>query len=31
VLDLKPYMEEFGPRSAVSQPPWSRELMAGYY
>jgi tRNA (adenine37-N6)-methyltransferase len=31
VLDLKPYMEEFGPRTAVSQPPWSRELMAGYY
>jgi len=31
VLDLKPYMEEFGPRTAVRQPAWSRELMAGYY
>jgi tRNA-Thr(GGU) m(6)t(6)A37 methyltransferase TsaA len=31
VLDLKPYMEEFGPRTAVRQPPWSRDLMAGYY
>jgi tRNA-Thr(GGU) m(6)t(6)A37 methyltransferase TsaA len=31
VLDLKPYMEEFGPRTPVRQPSWSRELMEGYY
>jgi tRNA-Thr(GGU) m(6)t(6)A37 methyltransferase TsaA len=31
VLDIKPYMTEFGPRGRVSQPTWSRELMAGYY
>jgi tRNA (Thr-GGU) A37 N-methylase len=31
VLDIKPYMEEFAPRTAVRQPPWSRELMAGYF
>jgi tRNA-Thr(GGU) m(6)t(6)A37 methyltransferase TsaA len=31
VLDVKPYMEEFGPRSPVRQPAWSRELMAGYF
>jgi tRNA-Thr(GGU) m(6)t(6)A37 methyltransferase TsaA len=31
VLDLKPYMEEFGPRGSVRQPAWSRELMAGYW
>ena len=31
VLDLKPYMEEFGPRTPVRQPRWSRELMSGYY
>jgi tRNA (adenine37-N6)-methyltransferase len=31
VLDLKPYMEEFGPRTPVRQPAWSRELMAGYF
>jgi tRNA-Thr(GGU) m(6)t(6)A37 methyltransferase TsaA len=31
VLDIKPYMEEFGPREKVSQPEWSRELMAGYF
>jgi tRNA (adenine37-N6)-methyltransferase len=31
VLDLKPYMEEFGPRSPVRQPSWSRELMSGYF
>jgi len=29
VLDLKPYMSEFAPRSRVTQPAWSRELMAG--
>jgi tRNA (adenine37-N6)-methyltransferase len=31
VLDIKPYMSEFGPRGAVRQPAWSRELMAGYW
>jgi tRNA-Thr(GGU) m(6)t(6)A37 methyltransferase TsaA len=31
VLDIKPFMAEFGPRSPVAQPPWSRELMADYY
>ena len=31
VLDLKPYMAEFGPRGPVRQPEWSRELMAGYW
>ena len=31
VLDLKPYMAEFGPRGDVLQPRWSTELMAGYW
>jgi tRNA-Thr(GGU) m(6)t(6)A37 methyltransferase TsaA len=31
VLDIKPYMVEFGPRSPVRQPQWSHELMANYY
>jgi len=31
VLDLKPYIEEFGPRTPVHQPEWSRELMRGYF
>jgi len=31
VLDIKPYMEEFGPREPVIQPPWSKELMAAYF
>lgn len=31
VLDLKPYMTEFAPRSEVRQPAWSRELMRGYW
>ncbi|HMD52020.1 MAG TPA: SAM-dependent methyltransferase [Solirubrobacteraceae bacterium] len=31
VLDLKPYMAEFAPRGEVRQPPWSHELMAGYW
>ena len=31
VLDLKPYMAEFGPRGEIRQPAWSRELMAGYW
>jgi len=31
VIDVKPYLEEFGPRSEVRQPKWSRELMATYF
>ena len=31
VLDIKPYMREFGPRGQVRQPDWSTELMAGYW
>jgi tRNA-Thr(GGU) m(6)t(6)A37 methyltransferase TsaA len=31
VLDVKPYMVEFGPRGDVLQPAWSSELMAGYW
>ena len=31
VLDVKPYMAEFAPRGAVSQPGWSSELMRGYW
>jgi tRNA-Thr(GGU) m(6)t(6)A37 methyltransferase TsaA len=31
VVDVKPYMEEFGPRGAVREPAWARELMAGYW
>lgn len=31
VLDVKPWMDEFGPRGPVRQPSWASELMAGYY
>lgn len=31
VLDIKPYMAEFGPRGDVLQPAWSSELMAEYW
>jgi tRNA (Thr-GGU) A37 N-methylase len=31
VLDVKPYLEEFAPRREVRQPPWSHELMRGYW
>jgi tRNA (adenine37-N6)-methyltransferase len=31
VLDIKPVMQEFLPRSAVRQPAWSRELMRRYW
>ena len=31
VLDLKPVMQEFLPRHAVTQPGWSHELMADYW
>ncbi len=30
VLDVKPYMVEFGPRGAVSQASWSTDLMRRY-
>jgi tRNA-Thr(GGU) m(6)t(6)A37 methyltransferase TsaA len=31
VLDIKPYMTEYAPRTPVRQPSWSRELMQGYF
>ncbi|MGA2520300.1 MAG: SAM-dependent methyltransferase [Acidimicrobiales bacterium] len=31
VVDLKPYMAEFGPRGVIRQPDWSHELMQGYW
>ena len=31
VLDIKPYMAEFAPRTPIRQPAWSRELMRGYF
>ena len=31
VLDIKPYMIEFAPRGAVTQPAWSHELMRAYW
>lgn len=31
VLDVKPYMSEFGARGEVRQPEWATELMAGYW
>lgn len=31
VLDLKPYMTEFAPRTEVRQPQWSRDLMSAYW
>ena len=31
VLDVKPYLAEFAPRTAVHQPAWSHELMRGYW
>jgi tRNA-Thr(GGU) m(6)t(6)A37 methyltransferase TsaA len=31
VLDVKPYMLEFGPRDEVRQPEWSHELMRSYW
>lgn len=31
ILDIKPYMAEFGPRGEIKQPQWSTELMANYY
>ena len=31
VLDLKPWMAEFGPRGELRQPAWASELMRGYW
>jgi tRNA-Thr(GGU) m(6)t(6)A37 methyltransferase TsaA len=31
VLDVKPWMVEFGPRGEVRQPDWAVELMHSYY
>ena len=31
VVDIKPWMAEFGPRGEVSQPLWSNELMKNYW
>lgn len=31
VVDIKPWMEEFGPRGLVRQPQWSSKLMTDYY
>jgi tRNA (Thr-GGU) A37 N-methylase len=31
VLDIKPYLAEFGPRGEVRQPVWATDLMRDYY
>ena len=31
VLDIKPWVREFGPRGVVHQPAWMDELMRGYW
>ncbi|GAA2208398.1 SAM-dependent methyltransferase [Nonomuraea monospora] len=31
VLDVKPYMAEFGPQGETAQPEWATELMRAYY
>ena len=31
VIDIKPHMNEFGPRGEVTQPSWATELMAEYW
>jgi hypothetical protein len=31
VLDIKPVMDEFLPRTTVRQPAWSLELMRNYW
>ncbi|MBM7662085.1 tRNA-Thr(GGU) m(6)t(6)A37 methyltransferase TsaA [Bacillus mesophilus] len=31
ILDIKPYMKEFGPIGKVEQPHWANELMDRYY
>jgi tRNA-Thr(GGU) m(6)t(6)A37 methyltransferase TsaA len=31
ILDIKPYMREFGPRGEIRQPRWADEIMGGYF
>lgn len=31
ILDIKPWMREFGPQEETTQPDWSREIMRVYY
>jgi len=31
VLDIKPWVQEFGPRGSIHQPKWITELMQGYW
>lgn len=31
VLDIKPYFQEFAPRTPIKQPLWVKELMKNYY
>ena len=31
VLDIKPFIAEFGPRGEIRQPAWTRELMSTYW
>ena len=31
VLDIKPYMAEFGPQGETSQPDWATDIMRRYY
>lgn len=31
ILDIKPWVKEFGPRGEVTQPNWISELMVGYW
>ena len=31
VLDIKPWVQEFGPRGSIFQPEWITELMQGYW
>jgi len=31
ILDIKPFMSEFGPRSEVKQPSWSHQVMKAYF
>lgn len=31
VLDIKPWVKEFGPRGEIKQPKWITELMHGYW
>lgn len=31
VLDVKPYVREFAPRTAIRQPGWASELMSSYW